>query len=63
VKHWEQITPQEFAAMSENEKRELARKILEDAFGPPVNEHRAQIIEAILNANYGPEKVERALDS
>lgn len=63
MKHWEQITPREFAAMSENEKRELARKILEEAFGPPENEHRRKIIEAILNANYGPEEVARALDS
>jgi len=52
--------------MSESEKRELARRILEDAFGEPANEHRRKIIEGILNANYGPEetpKVERALDT
>ena len=55
MKAWEEITPQEFAAMNESEKRELARKILEDALGLPVNEHRTQIITAILNANYGLE--------
>ena len=63
TKPWEQITPQEFAAMSESEKRELARTILEEAFGPPANKHRAKIIEGILNANYGPPEVDRALDS
>jgi hypothetical protein len=54
VKHWRDIkSPQEWDAMPEAEKRELARTILEEAFGPPENEQRREIIEAILNANYG----------
>lgn len=52
---WEEITAQEFVAMSESEKRELARSILSEAFGPPDNEHKRKLIEGILNANYPPE--------
>jgi len=63
MKPWEQITPQEFAAMSEAEKRALARTILEEAFGPPANEHRVKIIEAILDANYGPETPNKVIEA
>jgi len=55
MKPWDEITPQEFAAMNEGEKRELARMILSEAFGPPDNEQRSTLIEGILNANYPPE--------
>jgi len=36
------------------ENRERAREILENAFGPPANEQRRQVIEAILDKMYGP---------
>ncbi len=53
--------------MSESEKRKLARQILSEGFGEspldPGNVEKDKVIEGILNAMYGPAKVERALDT
>jgi hypothetical protein len=60
MRDWYKITPREFAAMDENEKREMSREILTEAFGPPENNDKQRIIEEILDFTYG--KVE-TLDS
>lgn len=53
---WQEIkTPEEWLAIPESEKREIAREILESAFGPPVNQQRQNTIEAVLNGMFGPE--------
>jgi len=66
MKPWQEITPQEFAAMSESEKRELARQILTDGYGhsplDPGNVERDKVIEGVLNAMYGPVAYHIAMD-
>ena len=55
---WEEIkTREQWLALPESEKRAISREILEGALGLPVNEHRTQTIEAILDSLYTPEKI------